>query len=177
MHLKYCSLRVLIVALVWQWPFVGHLVAANNTDGVTAHHLNSTTRSKACPLNACEVLVYISQNFQQQKQPTQPQRPAFGHATVGDEHQQPQAGNGHGKMLDVLAMQRDVESRVKAVERRLRSVEQPVWRLSEGSAIEWNRCTEGHCRCLVVTKSLSCWNSGLRSVPQLQTVPMDTLTM
>lgn len=52
-----------------------------------------------------------------------------------------------------------------------------VWRLSEGSEPEWNRCTEGHCRCLVVTKSLNCWNSGLQSVPLLQTVPMDTLTM
>lgn len=52
-----------------------------------------------------------------------------------------------------------------------------MWRLSDGSDVEWNRCSEGHCRCLVVTKSLSCWNSGLSSVPKAQTVPMDTLTM
>lgn len=72
----------------------------------------------------------------------------------------------------------ELKLRVKELERRLSAVEQPVWTLAKGSVSEWIRCTEGkYCTCLTVTKSLNCWNSGLKTVPVAQTIPMDILNM
>lgn len=72
----------------------------------------------------------------------------------------------------------DIKRRVKDLERRLSAVEQPVWRLAKGSLVEWIRCTEGKfCQCSTGTKSLNCWNSGLKTIPITQTIPMDIINL
>lgn len=121
-----------IVALVdfelqWSWRHAAGVSAADGFTGDAVLYSNYSLRTKNCPLNACEVLVYITQNYldtEQQRQHRKKQeqvRPAFGHTSPVDETRQRVSGN----VLDVLALERMVESRIRAVERRLRSVEQP----------------------------------------------------
>ncbi|KAL7032764.1 hypothetical protein ACKWTF_007392 [Chironomus riparius] len=62
------------------------------------------------------------------------------------------------------------------IERRLTSVEQPVWKIIMGQSLDraWDRCTEeGFCRCLPVLKQISCWHLGLKNIPSTQSVPND----
>ena len=66
---------------------------------------------------------------------------------------------------------------VRQIESRLRSVEQPVWRLALGSRLEWNHCTSSACRCNPDTKSFTCWNTNLKSVPVTQVIPMNMVSM
>lgn len=79
--------------------------------------LITSTNSDVCPLNACEVLKFISQNF-------------VLSSDVGSEKPQNNGNsqkdnNINASMIDMLAVEIEIERRVKAVERRLRSVEQP----------------------------------------------------
>lgn len=69
-----------------------------------------------------------------------------------------------------------LERRVKEVERRLSALEQPLWKISDGSAANWNACSEGNlCRCGI--KSVNCWNIGLNAIPFIQIVPVDIVTL
>ncbi|XP_046393872.1 leucine-rich repeat-containing protein 15-like isoform X2 [Ischnura elegans] len=79
--------------------------------------------------------------------------------------------------------------KLSSLERRVRSLEQPVWSLSsrrhlewrsrrmEGPVDEWTRCTEGPCRCRPETRTLSCWRQGLGELPPTQFIPEDTKTI
>lgn len=66
---------------------------------------------------------------------------------------------------------------VHQIESRLRSVEQPVWRLALANHLEWNHCTSGGCRCNPDTKTFTCWNSNLKSVPVTQVIPLNMVSM
>lgn len=62
----------------------------------------------------------------------------------------------------------ELDRRVKELERRLTSVEQPLWKIAGSDFTDWNSCSYGSpCRCLTGTKSLNCWNNRLKSVPGL----------
>jgi len=71
----------------------------------------------------------------------------------------------------------DISKRVKQIESRLRAIEQPVWRLTTGTRTEWNHCTSGICHCVPETKTFTCWNKNLISVPVQQIIPMNMVTM
>lgn len=73
--------------------------------------------------------------------------------------------------------QRKLESRIAEVERRLRSVEQPLWKVVEDSEEAWDRCTESVCRCQPSIKSLSCWRTGISVLPDLQVIPNSIIKM
>ncbi|XP_071455546.1 leucine-rich repeat-containing protein 15-like [Hetaerina americana] len=82
-----------------------------------------------------------------------------------------------------------LSDKLNSLERRVRSLEQPVWALSsrkvlevrtrryEGPVDEWTRCTEGPCRCRPETRTLSCWRQGLGELPATQFIPEDTKTI
>lgn len=71
----------------------------------------------------------------------------------------------------------EINRRVKDLERRLNSVEQPLWKITRNDSNEWISCHGGVCRCLAGTKSLNCWNNRLRSVPPMQIVPTDVVNL
>ena len=70
-----------------------------------------------------------------------------------------------------------MERKLHEVERRLRSIEQPVWKFEKANSRAWDRCTEGDCRCQPVTKTLNCWRMGIESLPQQQILPLNMLRM
>lgn len=129
-----CALRNYCTIVIVALPVFGIIHQANATpasySGDAVQYSNYSARTKNCPLNACEVLVYITQNYldnaqlEHHRRKQAAGRPAFGHTSPGDaaDSARPKIS---GHMLDVLALERVVESRVRAVERRLRSVEQP----------------------------------------------------
>lgn len=71
----------------------------------------------------------------------------------------------------------EIQRRVKDLERRLSSVEQPLWKITRNDSNEWISCHSGPCRCLIGTKSLNCWNNRLRNVPPIQIVPSDVVNL
>lgn len=72
----------------------------------------------------------------------------------------------------------ELKRNMKKLERRLSSVEQPIWKISKGELNEWIVCGQGNrCRCLAGTKSLNCWNYRLENVPVMQTIPKDIVNM
>lgn len=108
-----------------------------------------------CPLNACEVIKLLSQYFL---------IPKSSEEEIGKEN--------------VLSTSNVfLEKRVREIERRLKSIEQPVWKIVDENENSWNHCTEGFCRCRPVTKSLSCWKKNLKILSVSQTIPTDILSM
>ncbi|KAM7357010.1 uncharacterized protein ACRADG_002539 [Cochliomyia hominivorax] len=117
-----------------------------------------------CTLNACHALKLVSQLLVL-LQTTLPssnsiQKPA-----------QPVMSNDQDTRYDQL------HTMVHQIESRLRSVEQPVWRLALGNRLEWNHCTSGGCRCNPDTKTFTCWNSNLKSVPVTQVIPLNMVSI
>ncbi|XP_016965131.1 leucine-rich repeat-containing protein 15 [Drosophila biarmipes] len=140
--------------------------------------ISSDTRN--CSLNACESLGIVSQLLMLiNSMPN-------GTQTVANKQKPSQAkvsgqGNGDGNSGEVNVMSHlanfDLVKRVRQIESRLRSVEQPIWHLATGSQIEWNHCTSGVCRCNPDTKSFTCWNTNLKSVPVTQVIPMNMVNI
>ncbi|XP_002024789.2 platelet glycoprotein V isoform X1 [Drosophila persimilis] len=140
--------------------------------------ISSDTRN--CTLNACESLGIVSQLLMLinsmpngTQSPARDQRPPKPKMDVH--------GNGDANSDEINAMTHlanfDLVKRVRQIESRLRSVEQPIWHLSSGSQIEWNHCTSGVCRCNPDTKSFTCWNTNLKSVPVTQVIPMNMVSI
>ncbi|XP_017139384.1 platelet glycoprotein V isoform X2 [Drosophila miranda] len=140
--------------------------------------ISSDTRN--CTLNACESLGIVSQLLMLiNSMPNGTQSPARDQKPPKpkmDVH-----GNGDANSDEINAMTHlanfDLVKRVRQIESRLRSVEQPIWHLSSGSQIEWNHCTSGVCRCNPDTKSFTCWNTNLKSVPVTQVIPMNMVSI
>ncbi|KAH8333357.1 hypothetical protein KR067_006763 [Drosophila pandora] len=164
--------------------------ASPSSKDLTAQSLNEfrqryllpliSSDNRNCSLNACESLAIVSQllmlinsmpNGTQatNQKPPRPQGSATN-PTNGD------TNSGEVNAMSHLA-NFDLVKRVRQIESRLRSVEQPVWRLTTGSEIEWNHCTSGVCRCNPDTKSFTCWNTNLKSVPVTQVIPMNMVTI
>lgn len=108
-----------------------------------------------CPLNACEVIKLLSQYFLIQKSSEE---------EIDKENL-------------LLTSNVFLEKRVREIERRLKSIEQPVWKIVDENENSWNHCTEGFCRCRPVTKSLSCWKKNLKILSVSQIIPTDILSM
>ena len=113
-----------------------------------------------CPLDACEVLKIfskdyfiskLSENYESDKSDSLKLR------SSGDS--------------ESFYKETQLEHRLSDVERRLRSVEQPLWKIEVATDLTWDRCTEGMCRCETLTKSLSCWRINLKSIPEIQVIP------
>jgi len=66
-----------------------------------------------------------------------------------------------------------IQEFMKQMERRIRSLEQPVWSLEKGAS-RWNRCSEGPCTCTAETRSVTCWRLDLTFLPRSQNIPHDT---
>lgn len=142
--------------------------------------ISSDTRN--CSLNACESLGIVSQLLMLINAMPNGTRTASGGQRPGKPKPNGQAqANGDGNGGEVNAMSHlanfDLVKRVRQIESRLRSVEQPIWHLATGSQIEWNHCTSGVCRCNPDTKSFTCWNTNLKSVPVTQVIPMNMVNM
>lgn len=112
-----------------------------------------------CPLNACEVIKLLSQYFLISK----------------NSEEENIKENVHG--FDISTSNVFLEKRVREIERRLKSIEQPVWKIIEENDNSWNHCTEGFCRCRPATKSLSCWKKNLKILSVSQTIPTDIVSM
>lgn len=108
-----------------------------------------------CPLNACEVIKLLSHYFLT-----------------------PKSSEEENDKENVLSNSNIfLEKRVREIERRLKSIEQPVWKIVDENENSWNHCTEGICRCRPVTKSLSCWKKNLKILSVSQTIPTDIVSM
>jgi hypothetical protein len=79
--------------------------------------------------------------------------------------------------IDVSGPEQSIEHRLNDVERRLRSVEQPIWKIEKANEGSWTHCTEGTCRCQAVIKSVSCWRMRLKHIPTDQTIPNNIVQM
>ncbi|KAG5864266.1 hypothetical protein JTB14_012519 [Gonioctena quinquepunctata] len=62
------------------------------------------------------------------------------------------------------------------LERRLRSLEQPVWEISRVNE-RWIDCGKGPCKCRPETKSVICWQNELSTIPPDQLLPHDVITI
>lgn len=112
----------IIVDLGPRFAIVSSVEASDDIVTMTNRSTNN------CPLNACEVLVYISQHYfakQQQHQTQQQQQSSTASSATSSSSFGGNADNGTHDMLDVMTLERELEGRIRAVERRLRSVEQP----------------------------------------------------
>ncbi|XP_059612664.1 LOW QUALITY PROTEIN: leucine-rich repeat transmembrane neuronal protein 2-like [Phlebotomus argentipes] len=64
-----------------------------------------------------------------------------------------------------------LSKRLRLLERRLKSVEQPIWVIREGSNASWIECERGPCQCDKIARSISCSGKYLNSLPINQIVP------
>ncbi|GLV37748.1 uncharacterized protein CBL_06551 [Carabus blaptoides fortunei] len=68
------------------------------------------------------------------------------------------------------------DSMLIKLERRLRSLEQPVWTTHIGND-RWIRCAAGSCKCRPETKSVSCWHAQMSVLPANQIIPHDIINI
>ncbi|XP_037939127.1 carboxypeptidase N subunit 2 isoform X1 [Teleopsis dalmanni] len=125
-----------------------------------------------CSLNACEALKMLSHLLLTMKSSI-PLSTTEGSGKRLNRKQQVVANDSEEDTAQIASMYLDLNKQVRQIESRLRSVEQPVWRLTPGITNEWNHCTSGVCRCHPETKSFICWNTNLKSVPVTQVIPMN----
>lgn len=124
-----------------------------------------------CPLNACEVVKIFVEHLFNAKIMNEMYFQQFHPA------HDPRDSTEEFMNIQHWEKQRQLETRVLEVERRLRSVEQPIWKVISDSEEAWDACTEGICRCQAAIKSLSCWRTGMNALPVLQVVPHTVLKM
>jgi hypothetical protein len=147
MHVLYCLVIYLLQSLAAE-----------------AHPLPRILQNtEMCPLNACEIMKIFSEHYL---------LPNMGPAEVKIEKLQKE----HYERI-ASSRQLSIEQRVREVERRLRSVEQPIWKIVKIDEMAWDCRGEGICRCQAVTKSLSCWRTQLTHLPVVQDVPIDINAM
>lgn len=130
------------------------------------------TDTRNCTLSACESLRIISQLLLLIKGSANPKTPGSPSALKAGGFSDTVTGD----VSDVLNLG-EFDKRVRQIESRLRSVEQPIWHLASGSDLEWNHCTSGVCRCNPDTKSFTCWNTNLKTVPVTQVIPMNMVAI
>ncbi|CAH2000035.1 unnamed protein product [Acanthoscelides obtectus] len=70
----------------------------------------------------------------------------------------------------------NTNSYLMKLERRLRSLEQPVWEISKANE-RWIDCGKGPCKCRPETKSVTCWQKDLQILPSDQTLPHDVISI
>uniref|UniRef100_A0A0K8VGJ9 Leucine-rich repeat-containing protein 15 n=2 Tax=Bactrocera latifrons TaxID=174628 RepID=A0A0K8VGJ9_BACLA len=116
-------------------------------------------QNNSCKLNACEVLNYLSKQLLTVK------------AFIDSDFERWLKVSSADALISPINVA--MVNRVRQIENRLRSIEQPVWRLVSASQNEWNRCTSGICRCSPETKSFTCWNANVVSLPVSQVIPMN----
>jgi len=135
--------------------------------------------TKNCTLNACESLRIISQLLLLIKVMPNGTLNSLAEGIKTEPSRRKMGGNQESKVGDVSSMFNlaEFDKRVRQIESRLRSVEQPIWHLASGSEIEWNHCTSGGCRCNPDTKSFTCWNTNLKTVPVTQVIPMNMVSI
>jgi len=135
--------------------------------------------TKNCTLNACESLRIISQLLLLIKVMPNGTLNSLAEGIKAEPSRRKMGANQESKVSDVSSMFNlaEFDKRVRQIESRLRSVEQPVWHLASGSEIEWNHCTSGGCRCNPDTKSFTCWNTNLKTVPVTQVIPMNMVSI
>lgn len=121
-----------------------------------------------CPLNACEVVKIFAEHLFNAK---------IFEAIHNENYRQNRDSTEEYLNVQQWERQRELEVRLLEVERRLRSVEQPIWKILGGSDDAWDKCTEGICRCHATIKSLSCWRSDLLHLPPLQVIPTNIVKM
>ncbi|XP_036339864.1 leucine-rich repeat-containing G-protein coupled receptor 6-like [Rhagoletis pomonella] len=117
-----------------------------------------------CQLNVCEVLKYLLQQVGGVKDST------------GDVYEKEFSAES-GSFVYNLPHHQSLFKRVRYIENRLRSIEQPVWRLASANSDEWNQCTSGVCRCYPETKTFTCWNTNFSSLPVSQVIPMNMVSI
>lgn len=135
-----------------------------------------------CKINACDALKMVTEYFGGSKY--RAKIPSSTSASIQKPMSDDEISSTKQKKkisflgeLDTYTMEYDLQKRVRQIESRLRSVEQPVWRLTSSNQEEWNHCTSGVCRCNPDTKRFTCWNVNLKSVPVTQIIPMDMVYM
>lgn len=121
-----------------------------------------------CPLNACEVVKVFAEHLFNAK--------VFEDFNNANYHQRHNSAEAYLNVQQ-WERQRELEVRLLEVERRLRSVEQPIWKIIGESEDAWDKCTEGICRCHATIKSLSCWRADLLHLPPLQVIPTNIMKM
>lgn len=132
-----------------------------------------------CPLNACEVVKIFAEHLFNAKVTEDGQLgPSLDYdgsietdETIEDNRDEWDFGNGQRRR------QKRLEARIADVERRLRSVEQPLWKVVPDTDAAWDKCTESVCRCQPSIKSLSCWRTGINVLPDLLTIPSSIIKM
>lgn len=137
--------------------------------------LSAGTRN--CTLNACETLRIISQLLllvRALPNGTLSSSPEAARRTRPGGQSRESSASGDVSSIFNLS---EFDKRVRQIESRLRSVEQPIWHLASGSELEWNHCTSGVCRCNPDTKSFTCWNTNLKTVPVSQVIPMNMVAI
>uniref|UniRef100_A0A1B0AI55 LRRCT domain-containing protein n=1 Tax=Glossina pallidipes TaxID=7398 RepID=A0A1B0AI55_GLOPL len=140
----------------------------------------AVANTQNCSLNACEALKIISQLFLLMKTSLSGESVIV---TTAKSRSIAKENKTDFKMSSSAL--NDIEESngsrlykmVRQIESRLRSVEQPVWHLVLGSQKEWNHCTSGVCRCNPDTKSFTCWNKNLQTVPVMQIIPLNMVTI
>lgn len=129
------------------------------------------TNPRDCPLNACEVVKIFAEHLFTSKNNKNHQFTHITDISVSDDY--PNVKEWERNSLSVT----ELETRLLEVERRLRSVEQPIWKIISESEDAWDKCTEGICRCHATIKSLSCWRADMLHLPPLQVIPTNILKM
>lgn len=119
--------------------------------------------NNSCKLNACEILNYLSKQFLMVK------------AFIDSDFEKLLKVSSVNALISPINLA--MVNRVRQIENRLRSIEEPVWRLVSASQNEWSRCTSGVCRCSLETKSFTCWNANFISLPASQVIPMNMESM
>lgn len=133
-----------------------------------------STDARNCTLSACDSLRIVSQLLLLIKGASSSTPDTPGLPTA---HKAGSMSDGiSGDVSDMLNLG-EFDKRVRQIESRLRSVEQPIWHLASGSDLEWNHCTSGVCRCNPDTKSFTCWNTNLKTVPVTQVIPMNMVAI
>ncbi|KAK5645623.1 hypothetical protein RI129_004087 [Pyrocoelia pectoralis] len=82
----------------------------------------------------------------------------------------------HTQLALLNVSESDLRYEIIKLERRVRSLEQPVWPISN-SDDRWHNCIQGPCKCKPETKSISCWNKHIAALPPGQVVPQDLQTL
>ncbi|XP_067648049.1 leucine-rich repeat-containing protein 15-like [Eurosta solidaginis] len=117
-----------------------------------------------CNINMCEILKYFLEEIMLLK------------GSIASDNKQ-MFGEEEKKHIFNLPFDLSLLKRVRQIENRLRSIEQPVWRLAPASQNEWNQCAAGICRCCPETKSFICWNTNFSFLPINQVIPMNMILM
>ncbi|EDW17575.1 leucine-rich repeat-containing protein 15 isoform X1 [Drosophila mojavensis] len=140
--------------------------------------LSAGTRN--CTLNACETLRIMSQLLLLIKALPNDTMNSFMASSPQTARSrssgQSRDSSANGDVTSIFNLS-EFDKRVRQIESRLRSVEQPIWHLASGSELEWNHCTSGVCRCNPDTKSFTCWNTNLKTVPVSQVIPMNMVAI